>query len=216
MLSLLSLDAINAASLQQEPFSHFTNAGFLRPETIAELSAAFPDIAQTGFHPASEITLAPVFKQLIDELEGQELSQVLSEKFGMDLTRFPRLTTIRKVSAAHEGRIHCDGKSKVMTLLLYMNEGWQAPDGRLRVLRGEHDFEDYALEVSPEMGTVFGFLRADHSWHGHKPFVGERRVVQVAWVKSQADIDRKRSRHKVSKFFKRLFGRGAEDDAYAA
>src|SRR5262249_684771 len=105
--------------------------------------------------------------------------------------------------------------SKVMTLLVYMNEGWQAPDGRLRVLRSEHTFEDYTLEVSPDMGTVFAFLRADHSWHGHKPFVGERRVVQVAWAKSMADIERKRKRHKVSRFFKRLFGQ-ADDEAYAA
>jgi hypothetical protein len=32
------------------------------------------------------------------------------------------------------------------------------------------------------MGSVFGFLRADNSWHGHLPFAGERRVVQVAWI----------------------------------
>ena len=37
--------------------------------------------------------------------------------------------------------------------------------------------------------------------------MGERKVVQVAWVKSQADIDRKRKNNRVSQFFKGIFGR---------
>jgi hypothetical protein len=55
------------------------------------------------------------------------------------------------------------------------------------------------------MGAYVAFRRADNSWHGHTPFVGERRVVQIAWVRSHADIDRKTKRHNVSSFFKNLF-----------
>ncbi len=192
--------------MTRDPYEHLHGSGFLRAEEIPGLSASFPDIRQTGFHPAAEMPLKGRFRDLIAELESQELSAVLSEKFGLDFTALPRLITIRKLSAAHEGRIHCDGKSKVMSMLIYMNEGWQSPDGRLRVLRGEKDFEDYAAEINPDMGTVFAFMRRDHSWHGHKPFVGERRVIQIAWVKSLEDIERKKKRHRVSKFFKRLFG----------
>ena len=115
---------------------------------------------------------------------------------------------LHDLAAAHEGRIHCDSESKIATALIYMNEGWLSLDGRFRVLKNDHDFNDYVAEASPEMGSIVGFRRANHSWHGHTPFVGERRVVQIAWVRSQTDIDRKKKRHGMSSFFKKIFGKG--------
>ena len=95
-----------------------------------------------------------------------------------------------------------------MTLLIYMNEEWQAEGaGRLRVLYDGQNFEPFAAEVPPTMGTVFAFLRADHSWHGHKPFTGERRVVQTAWITDAKEIERKRKRNSTAQFFKGIFGR---------
>ena len=80
-------------------------------------------------------------------------------------------------------------QSKVMTMLVYMNDDWGQDDGgRLRVLYDGRNYEPYAVEVPPVMGTVFGFLRADNSWHGHRPFSGERKVVQIAWVKDASEL----------------------------
>ena len=76
-----------------------------------------------------------------------------------------------------------------------------------RVLYGPDGFEPYKLEVPPTMGTMFAFLRADNSWHGHPPFAGERRVVQVAWVKNEAELERKKRRNSMAQFFKGIFGR---------
>ena len=78
---------------------------------------------------------------------------------------------------------------------------------RFRVLYDGKNYEPYAAEFPPTMGTVFGFLRSGHSWHGHRPFAGESWVVQVAWVKSQADLDRKRKNNRVAQFLKGIFGR---------
>ena len=79
-------------------------------------------------------------------------------------------------------------------MLVYMNDDWGPdgggpPPGALR--RG--DFEPYAAEVPPTMGTVFGFLRADNSWHGHRPFAGERKVVQIAWIATPRNSSARRS-----------------------
>jgi SM-20-related protein len=57
------------------------------------------------------------------------------------------------------------------------------------------------------MGTVFAFLRSDHSWHGHQPFSGERKVVQVAWVTDAEELERKKRRNTTAQFFKAIFGR---------
>jgi SM-20-related protein len=121
---------------------------------------------------------------------------------------YPRLTTVRRLSQAKDGRIHTDGPSKVMTLLVYMNDEWATGGaGRLRVLYDGQNFEPYAAEVPPTMGTMFAFLRADHSWHGHKPFVGERKVIQVTWVTNADELARKKKRNKAAQFFKGIFGR---------
>jgi hypothetical protein len=205
--SIIDYDAIRAASVHHTPYDWMTGKGALREDKIAALRESFPDIKVTGFHPLSQMKVEGAFAKLIEEMEGAEFTRAVSDALGIDLSPYPTLITIRKVSAAHEGNIHCDSESKLATLLIYMNEGWLSPEGRFRVLRSKTDFNDYAAEVSPEMGSFVAFRRADHSWHGHTPFVGERRVVQIAWVRSQAEIDRKTRRHGLSTFLKKLLGR---------
>jgi SM-20-related protein len=207
-LSVLNPEAVRQAPLSREPYTFFLGSGVLKEDTIPDLKRDFPNITKPGYLTVDEVDLKGRFKTLVDELEGEEFTEELSKKFGKDLHPFPRLTTIRKLSQAKDGRIHTDGTSKVMTLLVYMNDEWDAGGpGRLRVLYDEKNFEPYAAEVPPTMGTVFAFLRADNSWHGHQPFAGERKVVQVAWVTSADELDRKKNRNKWQQMFKGIFGR---------
>jgi hypothetical protein len=204
--SIIDYQAIRSAEVHHAPYDYMLGKGALRPEWIPALRESFPDIKLTGFHPLDQLRLEGAFAEMMEEIEAPELTAAVSEALGIDLSPYPRLVTIRKMSAAHEGNIHCDSESKVATLLIYMNEGWLSPEGRFRVLRNNKDFTGYVTEVSPEMGSFVAFRRADHSWHGHTPFVGERRVLQIAWVRSQAEIDRKTRRHSRSSFFKKFFG----------
>ncbi|PSC04735.1 proline hydroxylase [Alsobacter soli] len=206
--AIINKDAVRAAPVSREPYSFFLASDVLNHGKVAQLREEFPNITKPGFLTVDDVEVKGAFKQLIDELEGPELTALLSEKFGIDLSPYPRLTTIRKISQAKDGRIHTDGPSKVMTLLVYMNDAWDdGGAGRLRVLRGPDSFDDMVLEVPPTMGTMFAFLRADNSWHGHPPFAGERRVVQVAWVKDAEELERKKKRNSMAKLFKGIFGR---------
>lgn len=208
MTGVLEVDAVRSAPLKHEPYTFFLGSKFIRADAINPLRDGFPDIDKPGFLTVDEVEMSDPFKSLIEELEGPELTEELSTKFGQDLHAFPRLTTIRKISQLKDGGIHTDGKSKVMTLLLYMNDDWRPNgEGRLRVLYNGRDFEPFATEVPPTMGTVFAFLRADNSWHGHLPYAGERRVVQVAWIRDAAELERKKKRNRTAQFFKSIFGR---------
>ena len=205
---MIDLAAIRAAPLAREPYDFFLGSDVLESQAIDGLRRDFPDITKPGYLTVDEVRLKGRFKALVEELEGPELTEELSLKFGRDLHPFPRLTTVMKRSQPKYGAIHTDGASKVMTMLVYMNDSWEPGEGgRLRVLYDGRNFEPYAVEVPPVMGTVFAFLRSDRSWHGHRPFSGERRVVQVAWVKSQEDLDRKRKTNKLAQVFKGIFGR---------
>jgi SM-20-related protein len=207
-LSLVSIEAIRNAPRSTEPYDYFLGSGLLREDAIPDLKRDFPDISKRGYLTVDQVQLKGSFKTLIEELEGPELTEEVSRKWGKDMHPYPRLTTIMKRSQPKYGNIHTDGPSKVMTMLVYMNDEWGAEEGgRLRVLYDSEHFEPYAAEVPPVMGTVFGFLRSDSSWHGHRPFAGERRVVQIAWVKDRQELERKKSRNKVAQFFKGIFGR---------
>ena len=212
-MSVLDIDVIRNAELKREPYEYFIGQNFVRPEAADDLRKSFPDFKAAGFHPVPDELMKGAFGEALRELKSPEMSGALGEKFGIDFQPFPRFITVRKVSAAHEGRIHCDSESKVMSLLLYLNDGWSSPDGRLRVLKGEKSFDDYTAEVDPRFGEVFAFMRRDHSWHGHTPFVGERRVIQVAWLRSQEEADRKSKRHKVSGLLKGIFGKKQPEPA---
>lgn len=207
-MQTIDLNAVRNAKTSKDPYDFLLTENILKTDVIDDLRRDFPDIQKPGYLTVDEVKLHGRFKTLIDELEGPELTEELSKKFGVDLHQYPRLTTIMKRSQPKYGAIHTDGPSKVMTMLVYMNDDWNQGDGgRLRVLYDGQNFEPYAMEVPPTMGTMFAFLRSDNSWHGHRPFVGERRVVQIAWVKSQADVDRKKKHNKMAQFFKGIFGR---------
>ena len=207
-MQTINLAAVRDAAISHDPYDFLLGSDFLKKDVIDDLRRDFPEIDKPGYLTVDEVKLHGRFKTLIEELEGPELTEELSRKFGQDLHQFPRLTTIMKRSQPKYGAIHTDGPSKVMTMLVYMNDEWQQDEGgRLRVLYDQKNFEPYALEVPPTMGTMFAFLRSDKSWHGHRPFAGERRVVQIAWVRSQADVDRKKKNNKLAQFFKGIFGR---------
>jgi hypothetical protein len=207
-LSILNIDAVQAAPLSHAPYRYALADGVLKDEAIADIRRDFPDIAKPGYLTVDEVALKGRFKALIEELESDAFSQILGDKFGVDLVSCPRLTTIMKRSQPKYGSIHTDGPSKVLTLLVYMNDAWDAPAaGRLRVLYDGKNYAPFAVEVPPTMGTMFAFLRADNSWHGHEPFEGERRVVQVAWLKDAAELERKKKRNRTAQFLKGIFGR---------
>jgi SM-20-related protein len=57
-----------------------------------------------------------------------------------------------------------------------LNDIWDGSEGRLRKPDGLNDF---IAEIPPDGGTFASFLRSENSWHGHEPYVGERRYVMV-------------------------------------
>ncbi len=202
----LDLAPLLAAPVQQDPYPWVTASGCIRPETLPALRRDFPRLSRPGYHPVETFTPQGEFARLLAQIEAGALDRALTEKFGIDFTALPRLVTVRFTSAAHEGRPHTDSASKVATLLLYLHPGWASPEGRIRVLRREA-LEDPVAEISPEEGNIFAFLRSDHSWHGHTPFTGERRVVQVTWLRDASDLERKRRSSRLAWWLKGLLRR---------
>jgi hypothetical protein len=200
---MLKVDAIAAANAAREPFSYFL-AQVLEPKDLEGIRADFPAIEKPGIFPLEELEYGPVFGALIEEMKSPAFTEAVGKQLGIDLKGLPTMITIRGRAQAKDGRIHTDTKDKVATCLLYLNGAWDEGGGRLRILRNGDDLEDYIAEVPPHGGTFVAFKVSPNSWHGHKPFVGERRYVMMNWLRSDAARARQYGRHQLSAKVKRL------------
>lgn len=202
---ILDFKKIRDAEAQHMPYSHVLACGVVSEDVRAGLRSDFPDIPRAGFFPLSEMEVEGTFARLIEDMTSEQFAAILGEKLRIDLAGRPQLITVRKWSAAKDGRIHNDGESKIATALIYLNEGWpKSGHGCFRVLNGPRSMDDFACEAPPLFGTLIAFKRSENSWHGHPPFAGERRVVQMAYLRSDADVERKARRGRMSLLLKKL------------
>lgn len=202
----LDTAALAATPREREPYDYVIVPGFVRAHALPAIHDSYPEVGKPGSFPYQSLEYGPAFAAFLDELQGPEMRAAIEKVFDVDLTGRPTTVTVRGHCQQKDGRIHQDSTEKIITVLVYMNPDWEESGGRLRVLRSADDLEDYAAEVPPAEGTLLAFRRSDTSWHGHKPFVGPRRVLQLNWVTSDRFAKRERRRHAVSAFFKRLRG----------
>jgi SM-20-related protein len=204
VLTVLDLDRLRAAPIERDPFEFVVVEEFVRGEALAPLVADFPAVRGSGSYPLQGLEYGPAFGGLVEALTGPDLAGVIAEKFAVDLSHRPTLLTVRGVSDGTDGRIHTDSATKIITLLLYMNPVWDLAEGRLRLLRGPGDIEDWAREVTPLAGTMLAFRRSERSFHGHRPCVGPRRTLQLNWVTDRKVVRRELGRHRWSARLKAL------------
>ncbi len=202
-LSAVNLDAFDAVPLERAPYDYLIVPGFVRAAALTAVEADFPPIARHGSYPVGELKPGKAFLALLDEVQSPPVREAFETKFGLDLTGRPTMITVRGQCHAKDGRIHTDSRDKIITVLIYLNRGWDDATGRLRILRSATDLEDYAAEVPPTSGTLLAFRRSDKSFHGHHRYVGQRRSIQLNWVTGEDVVKRERSRHRLSAWLKR-------------
>ena len=200
----LDLAAFRAAPLVREPFEFLVLADFVRAEARPAIGRDYPSVRRGGSYPLEVVRHGPAFAELVRQLNGSEMRQAFEEKFAIDLKQRPTMVTVRGHCAAHDGGIHVDSKTKLITVLIYLNPGWRHPGGRLRLLRSGTDLDDAIVEVAPEDGMLVAFRPGHNSYHGHTQFVGERRVVQFNWVTEATVVRREIRRHRLSAWVKAI------------
>lgn len=200
---MLDFAKLRATPLCADPYAHVIVPEFVTADARVRINADYPAIQDSGSFPLSAVQVGGAFAEFARALDGAEFRHAVEEKFSLDLTGKPTTTTVRGHCSKKDGRIHTDTASKIITVLIYLNPTWSNAGGRLRLLRSGTDLEDYAVELPPDDGTLLIFRRSDRSFHGHKTYVGPRRVVQFNWVTSAGSRKFAMMRHWVSARFKR-------------
>jgi SM-20-related protein len=207
-MNVFDYEALARAPLERDPYEYVLLRGFVKPEALAQINRDYPRIEHAGSFPLASLEFGSGFQALVDALESDGFRQAFADKFQIDLSNRPTTITVRGRSDTRDGNIHCDSESKIITVLLYVNPQWDDSGGRLRVLRSCDDINDVAAEVPPAGGTLLAFLRSDHSWHGHLPFIGERRVIQFNWVTHDRSQRLALFRHRLSASVKQMLSFG--------
>lgn len=203
-MTRIEMERLRETPLKTDPYSYVMVENFVPVDTLESIAEDFPDLNLPGSFPIEELEYGPRFAELLERLAQDDFRDAIAEKFDIDLTGRPMTCTVRGAAQRKDGQIHTDSKTKLITVLIYLNPPWQAEGGRLRVLRSGTDLNDFAEEIEPSSGNLLIFKRSDSSWHGHEPFEGTRRSIQINWVTSQAVADKEKARHRVSAKLKRF------------
>jgi hypothetical protein len=202
--STVNIQALKETPVTRSPFPYLLVPGFVKNESIPDIEADYPKVNVPGSLPLASLSYGENFKRFMQDISSEEMTAVMADKFGINLTNRPTTITVRAHCRATDGKIHTDSKSKLITVLIYMNDKWEKPGGRLRLLNSPDNLNDAFLEVPPAQGTLIAFLNQPNSWHGHESFEGERRVIQLNWVRDKSVVWYEQLRHRVSAFFKQL------------
>lgn len=192
-----------------EPFCFLIARNQLPASSAGELTRDFPKYAGAGFFPHEEKDCGPSLNRLVANLTEPAVASAVGTRLGIDnLGQYPTLVTLCRALNKRHGTIHTDSRSKVATALVYLNESWPpTSEGCFRLLKRLDCIDDLVVpEIKPLFGNLVVFKRADNSFHGHLPYEGERRVIQVAWLTSESEKLRKTQRGNLSRLIKKLFG----------
>lgn len=204
MTSLLNLEALRNAPVQDTPFPHFTVDHAIDTAQVMDVIDDFPQIPAGGSYTLSDVDVGPDFQRLLDDVDTPEFRQLLGQKFDVDVSGLPLMVTLRGHSRGKDGRIHADSRTKVLTILIYLNKSWPHQTGRLRILRSKSDMHDYAAEVPAGPGQLIAFKVTDNGWHGYLPHEGRRQSIQINFLTSAAAGSKHRFVHGLSARLKAL------------
>jgi SM-20-related protein len=201
---MLNLAALEKAPVHEKPFPFVVVPNFVGESGLEEIEQDYPQISLPGSFPLETLNYGPGFSKFMSELRQPAFRDLMAKKLGIDLEKRPTTITVRGRARDKDGQIHLDSKSKLVTVLIYMNGKWEADGGRLRLLNSPNNLDDMVMEVPPAQGTMLAFLNTENAWHGHKSFSGERRVIQLNWVRDNWVVWREKTRHSLSAFVKKM------------
>jgi len=146
MLSMLDLEKFRNTPLTSEPFDFLIVPEFVKPDVRAAIDKDYPEVSRPGSFPLGEVSYGPAFTKLVEEMRSDEFRQAFEEKFNVNLANRPDMITVRGCCSEKDGKIHTDSETKIITILIYMNSGWESSGGRLRLLRSGNNLDDMILD----------------------------------------------------------------------
>ena len=192
------------AEINSDYFPFFTVKNVLLDRVDhSKLVLDFPKIRKGGSFPSDSVSFGKSIQSLLSNLESNQMRKILEDKFTVDLEGKPTVTTFRGYSRKKDGKIHSDSKTKIITVLIYLNEQWSNTKGLLRMLKEEDNLDSFIEEIPATMGSMVAFKVTDNCWHGFIPYEGKRCLIQLNYLYEES-LTQHRLRHRLSSFLKQI------------
>lgn len=201
---IINYTVIDNADVNSSPYPYFAIDNIFNEDRHSSLLEDFPKINSGGSFPLSSLEIKGSIKELVKEIESDKFRNVFAKKFNVDLSNKPLIITTRGFSRSKDGKVHTDSKTKLITILIYFNDGWEFNTGKLRILNSDH-LDNYASEFSSSIGQLIAFKVTDNCWHGYESFEGQRQSLQINYLVEEKYSSQHVYRHKISAFVKKLF-----------
>jgi SM-20-related protein len=120
----IDLGLFERTKLETDPFPYILVPGFVPEAARAALAADYPKIDRPGSFPTADLRFGAAFAAFLAEIEGPAMRASFARKFDIDLAGRPTMVTVRGQAQSKDGSIHTDTASKLITVLVYMNEAW--------------------------------------------------------------------------------------------
>lgn len=202
---MLNIEAIHTEKVNSSPYTYCVITNSILKDSLSSVASSFPAIPHLGSIPMERVNYEPLFGQLLAQLEGDKLRQIIAKKFDIDLNEKPTMVTLRGVMRQKDGRIHTDSKTKLISVLLYFNNEGHSADGQLRILNKGQDLDNYVAEIPPLLGTMVIFKVTDNFWHGHTALEGKRLSIQMNYLIGNTAKNKHQFFHNLSPKIKNLF-----------
>jgi len=204
-MQLININKLSEATVDKEFFPFFHVENIFSDEVDSDLVINdFPSISSGGSFHIDSIQSGELLHKLIDELEGEEFKKILEQKFNVNLDEAKVATTLRGYSRKKDGKIHTDSKTKILTVLLYLNKNWPDNNGKLRLLKKNNNLDNFIKEIPCNFGSMVAFKVTDECWHGFKSYEGKRLSIQLNYIYPEA-LRSHNLRHKISSGLKSIF-----------
>ena len=201
---MLNFESISNAEINSNYFPFFTVKDALSSnEFHSNLVSDFPSINKGGSFPLEAVALGESVQRLVEELESNKMRKILEQKFQVNLQDKPVVTTFRGYSRMKDGKIHSDSRTKIITVLIYLNDQWNHQNGQLRLLKDKDNLKNYIEEIPATMGSLVAFKVTENCWHGFESFEGKRCSIQLNYLYENA-LSQHDFRHRLSSFFKKF------------
>ena len=146
---MLNLAALEQTSVHVNPFPFLAVPNFIDENALERIEKDYPAVSQPGSFPLETLRFGPAFANFMAELRQPRFRSIVGSKLGIELAGRPATITVRGRARERDGQIHLDSKSKLVTVLIYMNGRWEADGGRLRLLNSPTSLDDMVMEVPP-------------------------------------------------------------------
>ncbi|WP_447746418.1 polysaccharide pyruvyl transferase family protein [Pseudomonas nicosulfuronedens] len=207
--SMLDIRRIETAELRRSPFAWAQIDQLYDRQDAAELAATYPldhfkvvsgyggekdyEYHARPLRPlgSDEIafagSLSPAWQRLARTLGSAPYRAALSRLTGVDISNAPMEANVFHYGPCASLGAHPDLSDKLVTHILYFNQGWDPRDGGCLDILRSNDANDISATVVPEVGNSAVLVRSDDSWHAVSPVVNgcatSRRSVTVTFYR---------------------------------